>query len=370
MGPRRVVQSGGDGKGFFYLAVVVLHDQHLGSVQDAHRATVYGGSGIVGVPAMAASLRQDNLDAFVVHVVVDGACGVAATADAGHEVVRIVASGLFLQLPLYFLRDDALHACHEVGVGVGPHGGTYDVESVGGMAAPVAYGLAAGVGEGHVAGAYRVYLGAQHLHALYVGVLTLDIGGTHEYLALHAHQGAYGGGGHAVLAGTGLGNDARLAHLLGQQNLTDGVVDFVCSGVVEVFTLQIQLATVLLAHAPGVIQGRGAPYVVTKQGVILFFEVVRLNDGKVLLLQVPYRSVENLGDVGPAEFSVITVLVYLIVHACIWCCICSVKEKGPVAIRRALLFFCQHSGMASYPRDLVNLESPPPDVVRSFHAFV
>lgn len=46
----------------------------------------------------------------------------------------------------------------------------------------------------------------------------------------------------------------RLAHLLGHENLTDGIVNFVCTGMVQVLALQIELASVLLAHALGIIK--------------------------------------------------------------------------------------------------------------------
>ena len=59
--------------------------------------------------------------------------------------------------------------------------------------------------------------------------------------------GADGGGGHAVLAGAGFGNDARLAHALGQHGLANGVVDLVRAGVVQVFALQKNLRA---AHFP------------------------------------------------------------------------------------------------------------------------
>ena len=44
--------------------------------------------------------------------------------------------------------------------------------------------------------------------------------------------------GDAMLAGTGFGDDAALAHRPRQQRLTDSVVYLVGAGVVEVFTLE------------------------------------------------------------------------------------------------------------------------------------
>ena len=59
-----------------------------------------------------------------------------------------------------------------------------------------------------------------------------------------------------MLSRAGFGDDARLAHALGQHGLADGVVDFVCAGVVQVFALQINLcAAHFAAHAGCVIDG-------------------------------------------------------------------------------------------------------------------
>ena len=58
-----------------------------------------------------------------------------------------------------------------------------------------------------------------------------------------------------MLTGSRLGDDTRLAHLLRQQDLSDGVVDFVGTRMVQVLALQVQLTTVLLTHALGIVQG-------------------------------------------------------------------------------------------------------------------
>src|SRR5205814_244511 len=61
----------------------------------------------------------------------------------------------------------------------------------------------------------------------------------HVDLALEAEQGGGGGRSDAVLPRPRLGDDARLAHPLAQERLTDAVVDFVGPGVVEVLALEI-----------------------------------------------------------------------------------------------------------------------------------
>ena len=77
-----------------------------------------------------------------------------------------------------------------------------------------------------------------------------------------------------MLTGTGLCDDTRLAHLLGQEDLTDGVVDLVGTGVVQVLTFQIELTAILLTHALGKIQGGRTTHIVLQQGMIFAFEVL------------------------------------------------------------------------------------------------
>jgi hypothetical protein len=68
-----------------------------------------------------------------------------------------------------------------------------------------------------------------------------------------------------VLAGAGLGDDAGLAHALGEQRLADGVVHLVRAGVVEVLALEEDLrAAQLAAPALGVVQRRGPADVVAQ----------------------------------------------------------------------------------------------------------
>ena len=85
-----------------------------------------------------------------------------------------------------------------------------------------------------------------------------------------------------MLACAGFGNHAGLAHALGEHGLADGVVDLVCAGVVQVFTLQEDLRTThFAAHAGCVVNGRRAAYKVSKfvfelgdeRGVVLVFGV-------------------------------------------------------------------------------------------------
>ena len=88
----------------------------------------------------------------------------------------------------------------------------------------------------------------------------------HEHHAFHAHQGSGGGGGYAVLTGAGLGNEAGLAHLLGKQCLTENIVDLMCTGMVQVFALEINFCTAkVLGHFLSVVQAAGTACVFVEQ---------------------------------------------------------------------------------------------------------
>jgi hypothetical protein len=42
-----------------------------------------------------------------------------------------------------------------------------------------------------------------------------------------------------MLTSSGFGNDSFLTKPLRHQNLTDGIIDFVCSGMAQVFTFKV-----------------------------------------------------------------------------------------------------------------------------------
>ena len=105
---------------------------------------------------------------------------------------------------------------------------------------PVAHRLVDGVLQRPAAGLDRFDLAAEQAHAEHVQRLPFDVDGAHVDLALEPEQRGRGGRRHAVLAGTGLGDEPGLAHPLGQQRLPQHVVDLVRSGVVEILPLQQQ----------------------------------------------------------------------------------------------------------------------------------
>ena len=255
---------------------------------------------------------------------------ITSSSHAGYQIIRIIASFFFQELFLDFTADDALQAGHHVGIGVWAYGGTDDVEGVLRMTAPVADGLIRGIFQCLVSTFYRINLGTQHFHAFYVDVLPCHVRRSHVDSAGHVHQGTDRSSGHTVLAGTGLGNDARFAHFPCQKDLSDGIIDFVSTGVVEVFPFQVEFTTVFFAQSPCMVERRGAAYIIFQQRMVLFAECFALKDGKICLTQIFYGFIQNLGDVCTAEITVIAFFIYMIsfhLHLYFGSFVCS-WEKG------------------------------------------
>jgi hypothetical protein len=138
--------------------------------------------------------------------------------------------------------------------------------------------------------------GAEQFHAIDVGGLALDVLAAHVDHALHAVAGGDGGSGDAVLAGAGFGDDARLAHALGEHGLADAVVHLVGAGVIEVFALEVDLgAAEQVGPAFGVVDRRRAADEML-QLVIVFGPEGRIGlGGSVGGLQFIERAKQRLG---------------------------------------------------------------------------
>ncbi len=164
---------------------------------------------------------------------------VRAAADAGEREVR--------QAPLdgpqlggRLVADPALQVADDRGIRVRTHRRAKDVVGRLDVRDPVAHRLVDRVLERGRARCHRADLGAQRAHAQDVGTLPLDVLGAHVHDARQVEQRAGRRGGHAVLAGAGLGDDPRLAQASGEERLAERVVDLVGTGVGEVLALEVQ----------------------------------------------------------------------------------------------------------------------------------
>ncbi len=100
--------------------------------------------------------------------------------------------------------------------------------------------------------------GAEQPHADDVQRLPRHVLGPHVDDALEAEQRAGGRRRDAVLTGAGLGDDAGLAHPLGEQRLADGVVDLVRAGVGQVLALEEHAAADVVRQPLRLVERRRA----------------------------------------------------------------------------------------------------------------
>ena len=102
-----------------------------------------------------------------------------------------------------------------------------------------------------------MHLSTPQAHLVYVESLAFSIFLAHEYFAFHVHQRRRRSRGNTVLTCARFSNNARFTHLLGKQNLPEHVIDLMRTGVVQVFTLQVDLcATQRLGQTLGIVQKR------------------------------------------------------------------------------------------------------------------
>ena len=125
---------------------------------------------------------------------------------------------------------------------------------------------------------------------------------THVDGAVEAEERAGGGGGDAVLAGAGLGDDAGLAHALGEQGLAEHVVDLVGAGVVQVLALEEDPGAPGVLGEAGDLGQRAGPAGVVDQEVVELAGELRVGLGLVVLDgDLVHGGDERLGNELAAE---------------------------------------------------------------------
>ena len=195
------------------LAVVVLQHVAVAAVQHAGPAEAERGGMVAGLVGSSARLDAHQLHRLVGHERIEHAGRVAASAHAGHDHVGQPAE-LLQALRPRLPADDRLKIADDPREGMRPDDRAENVMRRFDRAHPVAEGLVDGVAQGARAAGDRPDLGPQQLHAEDVGPLAADVFLAHVDDAFQAESGTGRGGGHAVLAGAGLGDHPALAHPL------------------------------------------------------------------------------------------------------------------------------------------------------------
>ena len=91
------------------------------------------------------------------------------------------------------------------------------------------------------AAGHFVDAGSEQLHAKDIERLTPDVLGAHENIAFQAEECGDRGSSNPMLAGAGFRNHLAFSHTAGQEDLAHGIINLMSSGMVQVFTLQIDL---------------------------------------------------------------------------------------------------------------------------------
>ena len=254
--------------------------------------------------ALAAGLHAHKPDFRIVEEARKHADGVGAAAHARHGVVG-KPPNLLNALGAGLAADYGLEMTHHDGVGMRANGGTEHIEHARIIDEAVER-LVHGLLEGALTAQGRTHFGAHHAHAEHVEGLPMHVLLAHVHDALHAEERGRGGRGHAVLTGAGFRHQTFFAHALGEQHLTEGVVDLVRAEMVQVFALQIDLrAAEFAAQIAAVEDGRRTPAVVGEQigQLSLEFGIVAIfNEGVVDFVQHLFEGLGNeLTAVGAEE---------------------------------------------------------------------
>ena len=211
-----------------------------------------------GLDAVATRLVAVEGDAGVVDEAGEDADRVGAAADAGDDGVGQASDAARGSGRAPRRRCTRWKSRTISGNGCGPGDGADEVVGVLDVGDPVAHGLVHGVLERAAARRDGNDLGAEQLHPCDVERLATGVLLAHVDHALEAEQRGRRGGGDAVLAGAGLGDDAGLAHAHGEQRLTEHVVDLVRAGVVEVFALEEDPGATCLGRRTGGTRSAGS----------------------------------------------------------------------------------------------------------------
>src|SRR6266853_4673921 len=220
------------------LALFVGEQKSFRPLQDAEAPALKTGGMFSAANAFATSFDSDHLNMSIVQKRMEQADGVAAAADTGDEQIRLPTFA-FENLMTRLNANDALKITNHHGVRMRPEDRAQYIMGGAHVRDPVAHRFVDRFLKRGLPSCDRNNFRAEKFHTRDVERLAFHIDLAHVNHALAPEASGDRGGGDAMLAGTRIGDDAALAHSLRQQNLSEGIVDFVRAGVEQVFALQI-----------------------------------------------------------------------------------------------------------------------------------
>ncbi len=227
---------------------------------------------------------------------------VAPATDAGDDGIGQGAVVLVHELPPTFVADAAVEVADHRRERVRADDAAEDVVRLTAGAHPITHRLVRRVFERSASAVDFDDVGPEEPHAKDVQFLSADVFAAHVDVARQPEFRRRRRRRNAVLAGPGFGDEAGLAHPLGEQRLADGVVDLVGTRVEQVFALHPDACPAdVMTRTVGRNEQRGATGELAEvnvqfgaeRGVGLGFFV-----GGVELVE---RADERLGDEGAAE---------------------------------------------------------------------
>ena len=300
-----IVQTGADAVRLFDLPLLILENHGLGAMKDAGTSPFNGGCGSTAVHPFSSRLHTNQADLFF-EKGQEQSKGIGPPAKARHEmggVNPLVFTGGERLFP-----NDAMEFSHHHRVRVRAHSRANDIVRFIRVGDPMPHGFIRRILERLGACLRRPHLGAQQAHALDIGLLPFHVLRPHEDGAWQTGPSASRGGGHTVLARSGLRDDVPFPHAPRQQNLAHRIVDFVGPGVGEVLPLEPDGGPAPFTPAVRPLKGSRSADKIPKQSGIGRFEfrvIPGLFKGLLEIEEIPPQHFRNE---LPAELSIVAVL--------------------------------------------------------------
>ena len=201
--------------GFYDLAIFVFHQVGAVAMQHTWTARAQGGRVPARGNAIAGRFDTMHLHLMVIYERIKQSDGIGTAANTSNQHIR-QAPGHFQHLWFGFAPDDGLKIPHHGRIGMWTRDRANDVERVVHIRHPITHGLVKRVFKGLGAGLHRHDRRAEQFHAQHIGSLSGNIHGTHVNNAFQAQTGSDRCRCHAMLPGSGFGNNPCFAHALSE----------------------------------------------------------------------------------------------------------------------------------------------------------